>query len=69
MATKIKKVRSLFELSSTPELQKLAIVTAQNLGGSMTTFKEAMQVLRDNAMESGDESSIIDEVNFCRDLV
>lgn len=66
---KIKKVRSLFELSSTPELQKLAIVTAQNLGGSVTTFKEAMQVLRDNVMESGDEKGVIDEVNFCRDLV
>lgn len=66
---KVKKVRSLFELGDTPTLQRLAQLTASNLGWDCEGGHDgAMKWLHLNAAEVGDEA-IVDEVNFCRDLL
>ena len=48
--------------------RKLAIISAENLGGSPRNLQEAMKWLNMNAMET-DEQGVVDEVNFCLDMV
>jgi len=71
----IPKVTSLGELQrlglADERYAELAVKAAQNLGASgdrATTFDGAMQWLRTNAQETS-EVGVVDEVNFCRDLV
>lgn len=51
--------------------QRLAIISAENLGGSPRDWQSAMRTLEDNANaiehETGDdgELSVVDEINFC----
>lgn len=67
------KVGSLCELENlartNPQYAQLALIAAENLGGDLrSTLERAMQWLRTNAMETTEEG-VVDEVNFCRDLV
>lgn len=52
-----------------PRYLQLAIISSHNLGGTAKGLTEAMQWLRISASESGSESGVVEEVNFCRDLV
>ena len=70
----IPKVQSLNELyrlaHSDPRYNKLAMVSASNLGGDIRVFGDAVMWLNCNAAESPlGERGVVDEVNFCRDLV
>lgn len=47
---------------------RLAIVAAQNLGGSAKDVAGALRWLGTNADET-DERGVVNEVNFCRDLI
>lgn len=67
------KVKSLHELrrlaSVDPRYLQLALTGARNLGGHpINTLDQAMQWLYTNAAET-DEHGVVEEVNFCRDLI
>ncbi len=68
----IPKVGTLGELYSLAQederYMKLLIAAAQNLGGGCDNFAQAKQWLNMNAMETS-EAGVVDEVNFCRDLI
>jgi len=68
----IPAVRSLHELRSLAlkddRYRKLALVAASNLGGDGKELDESMQWLFQNALET-DPDMIVDEINFCRDLI
>jgi hypothetical protein len=68
----IPPVTSLFDLENKakadPQYRKLAIAGASNLGGACETLEAAMRWLRINADETT-EKGVIEEVNFCRDLL
>jgi len=77
---KLKKIKTISELANLARTNKyyeqLAIVAASNLGGGNLSLNEAIDWLKTNAMEtnaSGEvadsESGVVDEINFCRDLV
>ena len=52
-----------------PNYKLLAILAAENLGGSPgESLDEAMQWLNTNAQET-DEEGVVEEINFCRSLV
>jgi hypothetical protein len=52
-----------------PNYRRLAILAASNLGGDPgESLDEAMKWLYINAQET-DEEGVVEEVNFCRDLV
>lgn len=69
------KVKSLGELrrlaSAEDELgeryKTLAMIAAENLGGTCTDLKSAMRHLNMNADET-DEHGVLGEVNFVRDI-
>ena len=68
----IPKIRYLLNLKSgKPEHTQLCHIAAKNLGLSKEnpTFEESYQWLYLNALESGSEQGVVDEVNFCRDLL
>lgn len=69
---KLKKIKTINELANLARTNKsyeqLAIVAASNLGGGNLSLKGAISWLNTNAMET-DESGVVDEINFCRDLV
>ena len=71
-AKRIAKVGSLAELRMLAEgdlrYERLAIVAARNLGGVAERLEAAMRWLYLNAQETT-EQGVVDEVNFCRDLV
>lgn len=48
----------------------LACIAARNLGltGSLPTVDQSIRWLETNAMETN-EDGVVDEINFCRDLV
>ena len=48
--------------------RKLAIAAANNLGGDARDHNQAISHLEIEAMET-DEEGIVEEINFCRDLV
>jgi len=66
------KIKSLSELywkaNTDKRYERLAIVAAQNLGGFIHNFQQAKTWLDTNALET-DEKGIVDEINFCRDIV
>jgi len=70
----IAPVNSLNELNSKARkdirYKKLAITAANNLGGNVKndSLDDAIRVLRDNIMET-DEDGVMEEINFCRDLI
>jgi hypothetical protein len=70
---KLKKVRSLGELRqlarSDSNYEKLAIIAAQNLGGSPKNLDDALHWIDINASESGSERGVVGEINFCISLV
>lgn len=71
---KLKKVHSLFELQnlalSNPRYAKLAELGSKQLGGhSNWKLEEHLRWLHVNASETDSEDGVIDEVNFCIDLV
>lgn len=72
MAKKLKPVKSLSDLRflarDNPAYEKLAIIASRNLGGSSDDLAGALRWLEVNAIETG-ESGVVDEINFCRDLV
>ena len=67
----MKAVESIAELSALSKVDKryskLAIYTAENLGGSPVNLADALRWLKICATETG-ERGIVDEVNFCREL-
>ena len=72
----IKKVTSLCELRmlavTDEKYHQLLMISASNLGGDPKNASEAYQTLIDNASCETDgcsEEGVVDEVNFCRDLV
>lgn len=48
--------------------ERLAMISASNLGGNPKDLRDAIGWLNTNAMET-DEQGVVDEINFCRDLV
>lgn len=68
----MKKVTSLFELAdkaaTDPKYLKLALIASSNLGGPKDTLQSALRWLHINASET-DEEGVVDEINFCRDLI
>lgn len=72
MKLKLKKIKTISELANLARTNKsyeqLAIVAASNLGGGNLTLNGAISWLNTNAMET-DESGVVEEINFCRDLV
>ena len=69
---KLKKIATISELSrltrTNKAYEKLAIVSASNLGGGTLTLGAAIDWLNTTAMETSEEG-VVDEINFCRDLV
>lgn len=69
---KLKKIASITELSrlarSDKNYEKLAIVSASNLGGGTLNLGGAINWLNITADETSEEG-VIEEINFCRDLV
>lgn len=67
------KVTSLFDLfhkaKTDKRYEQLAIISARNLGGSIQTLDEAEKWLNLTANDVGDCRGVVEEVNFCRDLV
>ena len=67
------RVTSLFDLFNKARTNKLyeqlAIIAARNLGGSIQTLDEAEKWLNMNANDCGSCAGVVEEVNFCRDLV
>lgn len=71
---KMKKVTSFSDLrakaATDPRYNKLGILAAGNLGHQPRNFTDAMNSLQMEAMESGlGEEGIVDEINFCIDMV
>lgn len=70
---KMKPVKYINELRNLAHedtrYEQLAIISAKNLGGHpIENLTQAINWLRINAMET-DEKGVIDEINFCRNLV
>ena len=70
---KIAPVQSLAQLRSmafrNEAYKRLALTAAENLGGSPNgDLNKAMEWLNVNADET-DEQGVVEEINFCRDLV
>lgn len=68
---RVRSLRELRELAASSERYKaLAIASARNLGGPIKDgdVEAAHRWLATNAAET-DESGVVGEVNFCRDLV
>lgn len=68
---KLAPVVSLADLGhrawSDPAYADLAIRSAENLGGSPNgSLASALRWLDTTANETGDEDSVVDEINFCR---
>ncbi len=73
------KVKSLGDLRlrarDDDRYKKLAEATAQNLGHSPRDYEHALRILGEEASAvelegvADGEGAIVDEVNFCRDLV
>jgi hypothetical protein len=57
------------KVASNPNYRKLALVTAENLGGhpdgDLKTAKEWIQIYANET----DEEAVVEEINACRDLV
>lgn len=70
---KLTKVTSINDLrrraEKDPKYLQLAITAAKNLGGDIDTLDRAIRFLEINANETDDEQGVVDEVNFCLDLV
>ena len=68
----IPKVTSLADLRykavSDAKYRKLLFLASANLGGPNKGENECYNWLMTNAMET-DEEGVVEEVNFCRDLV
>jgi hypothetical protein len=71
--TTIRPVTSLMMLehlaSTHDSYRKLAIISAENLGWMPRNLSEAMRYLRNEAMETDSEQGVVEEVNFCLDMV
>jgi len=71
--TKLKPVKSLGELynkaQDDPAYADLLFAASDNLGGHSADLYECYRWLITNAQETGDEDGVVDEVNFCIDLV
>lgn len=69
----IPKVASLHDLEDKARVDEryrmLAMAASENLGGPCRTLNDAMQWLHLNANETNSEQGVVDEVNFCRDLI
>jgi hypothetical protein len=69
---KVTCLNELYNLAAKDDkYRQLLLISASNLGGPSSTPDIAYQTLIDNAT-AGDgcsEEGVIDEVNFCRDLV
>ena len=68
---KVGTLGELYQLALKDErYMRLLITAANNLGGGdCATYANARQWLDMNATESGSEAGVVDEVNFCRDLI
>mgnify|MGYP003349890384 CR=1 FL=1 len=70
---KMAPVQSLAQLKckarKDPNYKRLALLAADNLGGDTgDDLEKALRWLDTNALET-DEDGVVEEVNFCRDLV
>ena len=71
---KLAPIQSLAQLNTKAQrderYKNLAIVAANNLGGAVKEgdYQSAIRWLKVSAMES-DEDGVVEEVNFCLDLV
>jgi thioredoxin-like negative regulator of GroEL len=70
---KLTKVTSINDLrrraEKDPKYMQLAITAAKNLGGDVDNLDRAIRFLEINANETDDEQGVVDEVNFCLDLI
>ena len=65
----IRSLNELYNKARTDEKYKqLLLISSSNLGGTDQNMSDAYHWLQINAMET-DEQGVVDEVNFCRDLV
>lgn len=65
----IRSLNELYNKARTDEKYKqLLLISSSNLGGTAQDINGAFNWLQTNAMET-DEQGVIEEVNFCRDLV
>ena len=51
-----------------PQYKKLAMISASNLGGDAKDLTESINWLSQTALEIS-EAGVVEEINFCRDLV
>ena len=52
-----------------PRYHELALIAASNLGGNPENLDSAIRTFWDNSTEGGTEEGVVDEINFCLDLV
>lgn len=77
----LKEIRNLFDLrekcnslnnpTSYEQYRKLAIEAAKNIGApqAIPTFEQALKWFDVSAMDTQDESGVVDEINYCLELV
>jgi hypothetical protein len=66
----VKHLNDLFNLANRDKrYEKLLIISAQNLGGRINSPQDAASFLEMQANAMGEEEGVVDEVNFCIDLV
>lgn len=72
MKTKLAPIHSIAELAAKantdPRYATLAARASANLGGPLRPLSQTIQWLYTNAMET-DEEGVVEEINFCLDLV
>jgi len=69
LVSKISSINDLYNRAiKDARYLKLALRSASNLGGSPRTLLQAIDWLKTNAMGT-DEQGVVEEINFCRDLV
>lgn len=69
LGPKVKSLNELRQLAETdPRYERLLTVASANLGGPDVGVSACYQWLVSNAMETS-EKDVVEEVNFCRDLV
>ena len=69
---KLKPVNSVYDLNNKARVDanyaRLASLASANLGGPKEPLQECLRWLNINAAET-DEDGVVDEINFCIDLV
>ena len=73
MSTDLQQIVSINDLQckakEDPKYEQLAIIAARNLGAPTADYPNAIVYLSLSANESQDEQGVVDEINFCLDLI